>query len=1137
MTRHSSFSSPPPSSPTASSERPSFAPLSRHHSRSSSQIATLASLALSPSSPASPVLSAHTTSPRSISFGSASRGTSPWSATHDVGSSTGRVGDPADDLWHRDRRQSTDGRQASRRNSYDTSSSSSSDDDVPQSGSTFSPRTDNSVDAGSHAPAAPQLPGSPAHKAATKDRRKTLPALGLPSPLSNLASTGSTPSPGRSPAEGPDFASNLPPTDPLTPAQTSFPSSSTGLAQLIQQKRRQASAPYFASAMSHSRFSPGPGFTVLSGGGTGDSKGWTGGWASASSNGPSSTEASASSSVARDHPGQGSLPPSRNRSRHGSRRSTTSGRLSLQTGGLHLALDSLSPVSIGEEEGMVMTPTTEEWRSLGGRLSELADLRAKDEERLRAKEEERARAREREREREMEREREQAREREEREKASKPIPKRKKNPLKPSLWDVSSDEDDGDDEGDSNGPRLTGALRKFGDGNRGLASSPPMPLVSSPPADSSLSSSPQATRPTYQHVPKSSFSYSSTKGGTAGGFVSHSNTSSLSSFSTPLSSTSPSTAGSPLPTTSKAPDSEPLPAVETFKPTHRPQKSESSVSLTPTNIARPALSRGSLTSATGGLSSPPIVVNPEPQDSTAPPSAAGMPKIPLPPNVYASLAEGLSSPHAGLLSDDEKAQARLEDGAGTPLSTAPTPSIDREIEFDQARGVPLNAPTRLDEIATPSEPPSAPPSPPRDESGAIIAAVDLDWTKPLGPVDPRTYSAVTGLRDISSFVVEPEEAGRGAYGSVKRAREKGPSGRPVGPELIIKYVIKQRILADCWKKHKILGPIPIEVHVLDHLRRVPYMPRPRLRYLEANRTRRETSGRKRPNGGMTRRDSAKQIDLWHGGEDGGTVQTGHPNICGLLDFFEDGEFYYLVMPQATAAASPGTTPTSGPPGQGQDLFDFVDLHPTGLPPAPIARILSQVADALAFLHEHSIVHRDIKDENVVLDPNGNVRLIDFGSAAYVKEGRVFDTFSGTLDFAAPEVLKGARYSGREQDVWALGVLGYVLICGECPFWSPEEAMRGLASDSRALAALQAKLPTPALEIGSPTSESPPPTSDDEDVAMVDAVDLVMRCLETDLKLRPSADAVCDHVFLTGEGGWRGREGWVAVGSSEEDVDA
>jgi len=111
------------------------------------------------------------------------------------------------------------------------------------------------------------------------------------------------------------------------------------------------------------------------------------------------------------------------------------------------------------------------------------------------------------------------------------------------------------------------------------------------------------------------------------------------------------------------------------------------------------------------------------------------------------------------------------------------------------------------------------------------------------------------------------------------------------------------------------------------------------------------------------------------------------------------------MPQATASSSPSSTPTNGPVSRGQDLFDFVDLHPDGLSPKPIARILSQVADALAFLHEHSIVHRDIKDENVVLDPEGNVRLIDFGSAAYIKDGRFFDTFSGTLEYVTFRVCR------------------------------------------------------------------------------------------------------------------------------------
>ena len=72
-------------------------------------------------------------------------------------------------------------------------------------------------------------------------------------------------------------------------------------------------------------------------------------------------------------------------------------------------------------------------------------------------------------------------------------------------------------------------------------------------------------------------------------------------------------------------------------------------------------------------------------------------------------------------------------------------------------------------------------------------------------------------------------------------------------------------------------------------------------------------------------------------------------------------------------------------------------------------------------------------------------MIDFGSAAYsascvlayadlaVRSGdRRFDTFSGTLDFAAPEVLRSERYDGKLTDIWAFGVLAYVLICGASP---------------------------------------------------------------------------------------------------------
>lgn len=99
------------------------------------------------------------------------------------------------------------------------------------------------------------------------------------------------------------------------------------------------------------------------------------------------------------------------------------------------------------------------------------------------------------------------------------------------------------------------------------------------------------------------------------------------------------------------------------------------------------------------------------------------------------------------------------------------------------------------------------------------------------------------------------------------------------------------------------------------------------------------------------------------------------------------------MPQAGISSDEPSAP------QGQDLFELVDANADGLTPPVVRSILSQIAEALYFLHEHGIVHRDIKDENVVLDHLGNIQLIDFGSAAYVKDGKKFDTFSGTLELA------------------------------------------------------------------------------------------------------------------------------------------
>ncbi|KAL8746559.1 MAG: hypothetical protein Q9190_001443 [Brigantiaea leucoxantha] len=249
-------------------------------------------------------------------------------------------------------------------------------------------------------------------------------------------------------------------------------------------------------------------------------------------------------------------------------------------------------------------------------------------------------------------------------------------------------------------------------------------------------------------------------------------------------------------------------------------------------------------------------------------------------------------------------------------------------------------------------------SPPKRPGLAMSKQAPSD-AKPAEP--PRK-------KKIADFVVL-EDMGQGAYGQVKLARYTNTSKK-----VVLKYVTKKRILVDTWTRDRRLGTVPLEIHVLDYLRR----------------------------------DGLK-----------------HPNIVEMIDFFEDDVNYYIEM-----------VPHGLP---GMDLFDYIEMRPT-MDEAECRGIFQQVVAALHHLHTKAlVVHRDIKDENIILDSENNVKLIDFGSAAYIKNGP-FEVFVGTIDYAAPEVLQGKPYRGKEQDVWALGILLYTLVYKENPFYSIDEIM-------------------------------------------------------------------------------------------------
>ena len=319
-------------------------------------------------------------------------------------------------------------------------------------------------------------------------------------------------------------------------------------------------------------------------------------------------------------------------------------------------------------------------------------------------------------------------------------------------------------------------------------------------------------------------------------------------------------------------------------------------------------------------------------------------------------------------------QAHQPGYASTSGAHASTPMAENENVLTLANGVTVKA------SSLPfGQSPNLPFSPSRASSPVPLAMI--------GPIDPRAYSAVTGLRTVNDFVVQGE-AGKGAYGLVRKVREKGADGKAVGPNLMLKYIVKQRILADAYKRHKVLGAIPMEIHVLDFIRRVQrssLLPRDPLTAVSAFKSAFGGGGQPKPSikdlHAPTTTSEAIQLSSF-----------GHPALCQMLDFFEDAENYYLVMSCF---------------GNGQDLFDYVDAAPNGLELDEARSILRQIVDAVTFLHSHGIVHRDIKDENIILDGKGGVQLIDFGSAAYIKEGKpYFDTFSGTLEWVPSGSLHG-----------------------------------------------------------------------------------------------------------------------------------
>ena len=119
--------------------------------------------------------------------------------------------------------------------------------------------------------------------------------------------------------------------------------------------------------------------------------------------------------------------------------------------------------------------------------------------------------------------------------------------------------------------------------------------------------------------------------------------------------------------------------------------------------------------------------------------------------------------------------------------------------------------------------------------------------------------------------------------------------------------------------------------------------------------------------------------------------------------------------------------------EGRTLFEVIQRE---LEEQEVESVIVQLMDIVAHAHDLGIIHRDIKPGNIMVRPDGTIKLLDFGAAKELKEKEISDTVTGSRPFMSPEQIMGK--SQRRSDVWALGVVMFVLYTGMFPFYNEVE---------------------------------------------------------------------------------------------------
>ncbi|XP_062120002.1 CDPK-related kinase 4-like [Humulus lupulus] len=152
--------------------------------------------------------------------------------------------------------------------------------------------------------------------------------------------------------------------------------------------------------------------------------------------------------------------------------------------------------------------------------------------------------------------------------------------------------------------------------------------------------------------------------------------------------------------------------------------------------------------------------------------------------------------------------------------------------------------------------------------------------------------------------------------------------------------------------------------------------------------------------------------------------SGHRNLIKFYDAFEDSHNVYIVMELC----------------EGGELLDRILARGGRYTEEDAKTIIVQILSVVAFCHLQGVVHRDLKPENFLFttrDEDAPLKVIDFGLSDFIRPEQRLNDIVGSAYYVAPEVLH--RSYSTEGDLWSIGVITYILLCGSRPFWARTES--------------------------------------------------------------------------------------------------